>query len=191
MSSGFSFFLLAEQANNLQYFLVAARSLRITELDHYQQKHLSAHFFSCYYYRLNSSHDPREKGSGVGWSIPEAGRGGRSDQIRSARVVAGESAEKTCTSMTDLHAHYNSTRTLLKQAANFCFLDTTLTCIVLPCLYNFLVSMGGRRMDVWMDTTEGWESLKSRSRRCGELIRTSPLLACLISLLCMQMLQEI
>lgn len=96
----------------------------------------------------------------------------------------------------DLHqhdrpAHYNSTRTLLKQAASFCFLDTTLTCIVLPCLYNFLVSMGGRRMDVWMDTTEGWESLKSRSRRCGELIRTSPLLACLISLLCMQMLQEI
>jgi len=38
----FSLFL-AKQANNLQYFLVVTRSLEveITELDHYQQKHLS------------------------------------------------------------------------------------------------------------------------------------------------------
>jgi len=38
------FFLLAKQAKNLQYFLVVTRSLEveITELDHYQEKHLSS-----------------------------------------------------------------------------------------------------------------------------------------------------
>lgn len=148
---------------------------------------------SCYYYRLNSSHDPREKGSEVGWSIPEAGRGGRSDQIRSDQLVLlQEKAQKrpapawpTCMHITTPHA-----RCWNKQLT---FVSLIPLWLALCCLAS-TIFLSAWAVDEWMDgynTTEGWESLKSRSRRCGELIRTSPLLACLISLLCMQMLQEI
>lgn len=111
------------------FFLSPCRTIQLAVLSSSSQilKHhwawsLSAEasispFFSssCYYYRLNSSHDPREKGSGVGWSIPEAGRGGRSDQIRSDQLVLlQEKAQKrpapawpTCT--LQLHTHVAET----------------------------------------------------------------------------------
>ena len=132
----FSLFL-AKQANNLQYFLVVTRSLEveITELDHYQQKHLSiSRFFigaTSYVRRSSIKSEKTEmwwryeskvnrvvifwichmipvKGLGEldGWSIPKA------VGIRST-CVAGKGQKRSAPAW--LAHYYNLTHMFLKE----------------------------------------------------------------------------